>query len=509
MLKEVGAVVKNGVAKLLGCVFAGCLVLGVGAGILGAHGAGSGNDPLITYSYVQNVLLPKLKGKMSDSAAKIFSDAKRAESLDAHGKAGVDSLTSEKIAGEVADGLVSTVQSLTAPTVTEQRKIVIGADLGLVASEGATVTVVSGTVNAVSEGKGSIILVKDRKEYSGEKMLSFGDYVVVTEKGRVRFNASDDAVVMVSGRVSLTETDGVNRIYGSDRYETAFEVADELKTVLGVEKFENIVVASGLDFADALSGSYLANVKNAPILLVRTNNTDKVKDYIRKNLVSGGTVYILGGPNAIPEKMDTDLGEFNVKRLAGANRYETNNEILKEAGVSGKDILVCTGLEFADGLSASAANRPILLVNNRKLTDSQIAFLNENSGSRIYIVGGPNAISEDIESALKAYGEVIRISGANRFETSVNLAKEFYPNAKSVVLAYGWNFPDGLGGGCLAYRMGGPLILTENGRVSYAKDFVSSKGIKSGIVLGGDGLISDKAASSIFGLSENSVITVK
>ena len=502
---------KNGVAKLLGCVFAGCLVLSVGAGVLGAQGAGSGNDPLITYSYVQNVLLPRLKGKMTESAGKIFSDAKRADSLEAQGKAGVDALKTEKVATEVADRLVSVISSLTAPTITEQRKIVIGPDKGIVASEGATVTVINGNVTAVSAGNGSIILVKNKTEYSQTKNLVSGDYVVVTEKGKVNFTASQDAVIMVSGRVSFGQSadEDISRIYGKDRYETAFRVADELKAVMGVEKFENIVVASGLDFADALSGSYLANTKNAPILLVVARDIDKVKDYIRENLVPGGTVYILGGPNAVPERMDTGLDGFVVKRLAGSNRYETNIEILKEAGTDGKDILVCTGLEFADGLSASALNRPILLVSKLKLSASQIAFLNENRGRNIYLVGGPNAITEETEAALKEYGTVTRIYGANRYETSVNLAKIFYPNAKRAVVAYGRNFPDGLGGGCLAYRMSGPLILAEDIRTSYAAEYVSSCGINKSIVLGGGGLISDKAVNSIFGLPENNVIAVK
>ncbi|MBR6771980.1 MAG: cell wall-binding repeat-containing protein [Clostridia bacterium] len=499
---------RNRVAKLLGCVMAGCLVLSIGAGALGAYGAGSGNDPLITYSYVQNVLLPKLKAKMNDSAAKVFSDAKRSESLSAHGQSSVESLSAGKNAEEVADRLVSSVQNLTAPTVTEQRRIVIGSDRGLIASEGATVTVVNGSVDAVSEGKGSIILVKDRKEYSNRKSLSSGDYAVVTEKGRVSFWASGEAVVMVSGRVSTVGATEVKRVFGNDRYETAFGVADTLKDVMGVEKFDNVVVASGLNFADALSGSYLANVKNAPILLVNNNNVENVKNYIRKNLVPGGTVYILGGTVAVSDKMDSGLDGFTVRRLSGATRYDTNIAILNEAGFAGKDILVCTGTQFADGLSASAVNRPILLVNT-SLTANQIALLQGNSGGRIYIIGGPNAVNSNIENALKAYGEVTRITGATRYDTSVNLANTFYPEAKSAVLAYGKNFPDGLGGGCLAYRMSGPLILTETNVSGQAKTYASSKGIRSGIVLGGGGLISDKATSSIFGLPENSVITVK
>ena len=125
----------------------------------------------------------------------------------------------------------------------------------------------------------------------------------------------------------------VTRVFGATRYETAFDAADMLKAQLGVDKFENIVVACGTDFADALSGSYLANQKNAPILLVRNRNQEinQVKDYIKANLTSGGTVYLLGGVNAVPKSMETGLDGYTVKRLAGATRYETSLAIIKEA----------------------------------------------------------------------------------------------------------------------------------------------------------------------------------
>ena len=44
-------------------------------------------------------------------------------------------------------------------------------------------------------------------------------------------------------------------------------MAETYKEKSGVEKFDAIIIATGKNFADALSGSYLAVVKNAPILL--------------------------------------------------------------------------------------------------------------------------------------------------------------------------------------------------------------------------------------------------
>ena len=307
---------------------------------------------------------------------------------------------------------------------------------------------------------------------------------------------------------SLAGPDGVVRVFGDTRYSTAFAAADMLKELQGVDKFQNIVVACGTDFADALSGSYLANQKNAPVLLVRNRNTeiDQVKAYIRSNLADGGTVYLLGGTAAIPAAMETGLDGFTVKRLAGATRYETNLEILKEAGVGGKDILVCTGKGFADGLSASAVNLPILLVKD-SLNSSQKEFLASlGSGSKVYIIGGTSAVNQSTANALAAYGTVERIEGATRYETSVNIAKKFFTETDSAVLAYAQNFPDGLSGGPLAYALNAPLVLTAGGKESAAVTYAAQAGIKSGAVLGGPTLISDKVVRTIYQLSSDTII---
>lgn len=280
----------------------------------------------------------------------------------------------------------------------------------------------------------------------------------------------------------------------------AFLIADLV--VIYPAKIAVMIKAEILLRADALSGSYLANQKNAPILLVKNRNKEinLVKDYIKANLTSGGTVYLLGGVNAVPKAMENGLEGFNVKRLAGATRYETNLEILKEAGISGDDILVCTGLDFADGLSASAVNKPILLVKD-SLRATQVNYLKTLGAKNFYLIGGTNAVNKRIESALAAYGTTQRIEGATRYYTSVNIAKTFFPNAKTAVLAYAQNFPDGLSGGCLACSMNAPLILTANGKQAPAVAYAKEAGITGGAVLGGTGLIPDRVANAIFQIS--------
>ena len=299
---------------------------------------------------------------------------------------------------------------------------------------------------------------------------------------------------------------GAIRVAGDNRFLTAIAVAEQMKKELDVEKFETVIVASGTNFADALSGSYLAAVKNAPILLSCSEDfaptlTDKyngiVQDYISENLTAGGTVYILGGPKAVAPSLDEALQGCVVKRLAGGNRYETNIRILEEAGVAGKEILVCNGEGFADSLSASAAELPILLVNSQYgIFDVQKPFLESCSGA-FRIIGGTTAVSREIEAGLGEYGTILRLGGKNRFETSARIAEAFFDTPDAVVLAYGWNFPDGLCGGALAAAMDAPLLLTMKGWEIATAEYAWERNIRTGLVLGTDELIPQSSADTI------------
>jgi len=293
----------------------------------------------------------------------------------------------------------------------------------------------------------------------------------------------------------------VLRIAGGNRCETAFQAADQLKEVLGVDSFDTIIIASGNSFADALAGSYLAAVKQAPILLYRKGFEEANQEYIAENLTTGGTVYILGGTAAVPKTMDLALDGLKVVRLQGENRYLTNLAILEEAGVDGEEILVATGMEFADCLAASATGLPILMVNSRldKLTAEQEEFLEANCDKRLTIIGGTSAVSQKLLEQLEPYGIVSRITGERREHTAVSVAEKFYPEAEFAVVAYSRNFPDALCGGPLAYAMGSPLLLVNKGMESYAANYLSERDVDAGFVMGGTNVISNETVRKVFG----------
>ena len=292
------------------------------------------------------------------------------------------------------------------------------------------------------------------------------------------------------------------RLAGANRYDTALAAAEHLREKTEGGKFANIIVASGKDFPDALSATYLAYVKDAPILLVgNPASITSVTEYANKYLAEGGTVCIVGGTGAVDPAVDGKISG-TVKRLAGSNRYATNIEVLKEAGTEGKDILIASGKGYADALSASAAGRPILLVGNA-LTADQRDYLRDNApdfGDKAYIVGGTGAVNAAVESDLKNFfkGDMKRFAGKNRYETSEMVANEFFQGSlDTMVIASGKAFPDGLSGGPVATAYGAPLLLVTDGVVDHAKTIFTDHGLFRLVVMGGKGAVSTKIAEDI------------
>ena len=118
----------------------------------------------------------------------------------------------------------------------------------------------------------------------------------------------------------------------------------------------------------------------------------------------------------------------------------------------------------------------------------------------IYIVGGDGAVSTGYEAELKEFGEVTRVFGESRYDTSVAVAKAFCTDVEKAVIASGKNFPDGLCGGPLAAALNAPLVLTKDGGAAAAAAYVAENGIASGYVLGGDGALTDATVVEVFAL---------
>lgn len=317
--------------------------------------------------------------------------------------------------------------------------------------------------------------------------------------GKTVITASSRSLDRKSLSLNVTIVPENVRIYGSGRVETSIEAAKKLMKKLEVSKFDSVVVASGMSYADALSGSWLGTVKSAPILLVDSKSGAKVAQYVKDNLSEDGTVYILGGTGAVPESTEDLFEGLNVKRLAGTSRYDTNLAILNETDTEGLDLLVCSGAGYPDALSVSSVGKPIMLVG-KELTEEQSAYLESSTFSKIYVIGGTGVISSDMVNSLTEYANVTRVGGKDRFATSLGVANTFFPGHHDyMMMVYAMNFPDGLSGGVLAYQYDAPVILATSSNTSAAASYRGNAGAARSITMGGPGLISDNAIFTAMG----------
>lgn len=178
-----------------------------------------------------------------------------------------------------------------------------------------------------------------------------------------------------------------------------------------------------------------------------------------------------------------------VTEIKGENRYETAAKIADNQKYT-TAILVNSDKSLADGLSASglsgAVNAPILLTKKDTVPNETLSRL--KNVEKVYVVGGPNAISKKVENQLKANDikEIERISGNNRIETSYKVAKEISEIKKvdKIILTNGIRGEaDAMSASSVAARDGVPIILTNGNNIPFDASKIESYVIGSSSVM--------------------------
>ncbi|MGP5581655.1 cell wall-binding repeat-containing protein [Glutamicibacter arilaitensis] len=289
-----------------------------------------------------------------------------------------------------------------------------------------------------------------------------------------------------------------DRIWGATRYETP--VAISKRTYPG--KASTVVIASGGGFADALSGSPLATLNNAPMLLVERNSIPTAVATELKRL-DPDNIIVLGGPIAVSDKTVSSLKSYGkVSRIWGDTLYDTSAKIADKWNTS-SEVFLATGERFEDAMSLAAVaagkKSPMLLTKQGQLPAATIAQLKRLKPSHVYLAGGPIAISDAVERKVRATvpnATVVRLQGATLYDTSSTIAKKFWTNgSQRQFIATATDFADGLTGAVVAAYNGAPLLLSNKSCMpsSVASAMRSMDGW-SNILLGGPYVLDDTVA---------------
>lgn len=167
----------------------------------------------------------------------------------------------------------------------------------------------------------------------------------------------------------------VVRYSGTDRY------AVNAKTVEALKDSENVVLTSGVAYADALMAVPYAK-----------------------------TVTIIGGANTIAKTVEKDLHtviKAEVKRISASDRFVLSAEVAK-VFKEPKTAMIANGLVPTDALTSGPVSQqkefPILLVAKKGFDAKVESYLkNIKSLKKAILVGGKASISEESEKAIAGF----------------------------------------------------------------------------------------------------------
>lgn len=259
------------------------------------------------------------------------------------------------------------------------------------------------------------------------------------------------------------------RIGGNNRYETAAKIAErwamgDKSNVHG--KVRNAIIASGENFPDALSASYLSQRMGAPILLTQRGSlpADTI-EALRDRQVD--KVFIVGGAAAVSKDVEAKLADLNTYRWSGTRGTDSDPNY--------------------GGLETTGA----------KLQVQRISSANPQNDTRY-------TTNQLVNMYAAAWG-------GNR-----TIGKTIYKSGEAgkytAIFARGDNFPDALAAGVLTAGMNDgvlnpinigtdqalPLILTAPDSLSdSAKAQIDRLDVQHGLIIGSENAVSDGVKKSM------------
>lgn len=236
---------------------------------------------------------------------------------------------------------------------------------------------------------------------AGPVLLTKPDTMPAVTKAKLQ-QLAPSRVVLLGGPEVITKdvlaevqqlTDAeTGRLHGDNRYETAAQISRGFSGSSDV-----VYIATGQDYPDGLAAAARSGSLNAPVLLTQPDHLPGVTKNELSRL-SPKRIVMLGGELAISPGVANQLKQYadTTERLAGDHRYETA-ALLSKSFQSASTVYLATGEDWPDALAGAAragrGSAPILLVQRDKIPNDTLAELERLSPERMFVLGGPNAIS--------------------------------------------------------------------------------------------------------------------
>ncbi|MDP4178886.1 MAG: cell wall-binding repeat-containing protein [Bacillota bacterium] len=315
---------------------------------------------------------------------------------------------------------------------------------------------------------------------SGPLAKAYNAPVLLSQTGKLDQEVLDEIIslkvktIFIAGGTGAISADieavlesksiSVKRFSGKDRFETSELIAAQIKIKIG--KVNDVAIATGLNYPDALSIAPIASSKDAPIILTNGKEiSDSAKKFITDNGVTN--TYIIGGTGVISLDIENNVDKLTINgvnlkavRLGGKDRYDTNAKIIDyfKDSIDFSKIYLAVGDGqtstdgFPDALSGSAlagANNAAIVLAYKQLSSYLTDLLSKylKTDSTIIAFGGVAVISDTVltnadkqRDTKKITPELSKISLVDQNNTSIkgrinkdNITFEIPADSKTII----------------------------------------------------------------------------
>lgn len=200
------------------------------------------------------------------------------------------------------------------------------------------------------------------------------------------------------------------------------------------------------------------------------------------------------------------------QRFQGENRAKTAVNVQRHYFANTNKVILVNDNAYPDAISAtnvSMGKYPLLYTGKNSLSVETKSALDKMFLDEIYLMGGVNTISKNVENKLKKnfpHAKITRIMGNNRYDTSAESAKT-RANTTNLIFAAGTNYADALYATSLAAHQNAPILLVSNEGLSQStRKFIQSIGnIDNVTIVGGEISVNQSVKNQIENLTKKRV----
>ncbi len=194
------------------------------------------------------------------------------------------------------------------------------------------------------------------------------------------------------------------RAGGLDRYEASRSI---VRDAFGTTGATMAIIATGANFPDALTAGPAASSQDGPVILV--DGTASSIDSATQDLIEDlgiQRIYIAGGTGSVSPGIEASLklllGDANVVRFAGQDRFEVGVLISQEFFANSDYAFVTTGYKFPDALTggplAAWYGGPLYLSTPECLPAAVAFDILDVGAQAVVLLGGPGSLSPAVEN---------------------------------------------------------------------------------------------------------------